>query len=282
MALYTEKQIELVTEVGRRMKASRQAQGLSIQDIATRTRIHAAYIDKIEQGSMEGLPALPFVRGFIRNYLEALDLDDPSLLEAVGALSETKNIMPPAPLKPTTVKLLGMEREVANWGRWVLVGLLGLLVLWVGYLIVRVATAPRETSTAASEPAVQTIPPIGGTSSPAPGDSTAASPGPASAPAPASGGGRPPESRANLRLTVRGLEESWLRISTDRQPAMDVLVRAADTLTFDANDEIRLTVGRSHAVSLYLNGEEVALPQGKNRLVQDLVLNKLNLLKMQN
>jgi cytoskeletal protein RodZ len=280
MALYTEKQIELVTEIGRRLKASRQAQGLSIQDIATRTRIHAAYLEKIEAGQLDGLPSLPFVRGFLRNYLEALDLDDPALLEAVGALGQQQNIAPPAPMKATTIKLLDMEKEVTNWGRWVLVGLLGLLVLWVGYLVVRVATAPREPAPTASEAPVQSIPPVGesvlgGTPAPAPAPAAAAAETGAAA-------ARPPEPRSNLRLTVRGLEETWLRLALDRQPAVDVQIRPADTLTFDANDEIRLTVGRSHAVSLYLNGEEVGLPQGKNRLVSDLVLNKLNLLKMQN
>jgi hypothetical protein len=33
---------------------------------------------------------------------------------------------------------------------------------------------------------------------------------------------------------------------------------------------------------VYLNGEEVVLPAQKNRLVAELVLNKLTLLKMRN
>ena len=71
-------------------------------------------------------------------------------------------------------------------------------------------------------------------------------------------------------------------MALDRQGPMDVLVRPAESLTFDANEEIKLTVGKSQGVSVYLNGLEVALPAEKNRLVADLVLNKLSLIKMQN
>jgi hypothetical protein len=91
-----------------------------------------------------------------------------------------------------------------------------------------------------------------------------------------------PEPRANLRLTVRGLEDTWLRMATDRQPPLELVVHPAETLNFEANEEIRLTVGKSQGVSIYLNGEEVQLPSEKNRLVAEMVLNKLSLLRMQN
>jgi cytoskeleton protein RodZ len=287
-----EKQQELLLEIGRRLKAARESQGLTIQDLATRTRIHAAYLVKIEAGIVEGLPGPTFVRGFMRNYIQTLGIDDHSLVEAVAELGQAPpSVPPPQPMSlSTTEKLLGMETEKTNWTKWLLIGALLILVVWVGYLVVRVSTSGDSTPTPAATPAAQ--PPTAAPSAPAPPPgatpaATPAAPGPASSIAPGSQAppGRPgavAEPRSNLRLTVRGLEDTWVRLALDRQPAVDVLVHPAESLNFDANDEIRLTVGRSQGVSIYLNGEEVALPSAKNRLVTDMVLNKLSLIKMQN
>ena len=85
-----------------------------------------------------------------------------------------------------------------------------------------------------------------------------------------------------LRVRIQGLEDTWVRYSVDRKPAFDLLMRPAEATTLDADEEVRLTVGKSQGVSVYLNGEEVVLPEQKNRLVADLVLNKLTLIKMRN
>jgi hypothetical protein len=61
-----------------------------------------------------------------------------------------------------------------------------------------------------------------------------------------------------------------------------MLLHPADSATLDADEEVRLTIGKSQGVSVYLNGEEVALPGETDRLVADLVLNKLTVLKIRN
>lgn len=281
MPEHTERQQELLFEIGRRLKAAREEQGLTVQDVASRTRIHSAYLEKIESGSTEGLPALAFVRGFMRNYMQTLGIDDPALAEAVAELGHVPQaVPPPQPLRPdTTEKLLGMESETANWTRWILVAALAVLLIWVVYLLVRVTTTgdpvPATTSTAVTpppSPAPEALPGSGSV----PGAARPSSAGTAGQPTGAA------EPRANLRLTVRGLEETWLRLSLDRQPAVELLIHPAESVNFDANEEIRLTVGKSQGVSVYLNGLEVALPAEKNRLVPEMVLNKFSLIKMQN
>jgi cytoskeletal protein RodZ len=282
MPQHTEKQQELLVEIGRRLKAAREGQGLTLQDVATRTRIHSAYLDKIEQGVTDGLPALTFVRGFMRNYMQTLGVDDHEFTEAMTELGQTQQSGPL--LQPltsaTTDKLLGMETEKTNWTKWLLIGALVLLVAWVAYLVVRVSTSSDTPPAPAATPAAPAPSAPANPAAPA----APAAPGPGQSALPGAPG-RPTaaaEPRANLRLTVRGLEDTWVRMATDRQPAVEVLIHPAETLTFEANEEIRLTVGKSQGVSLYLNGEEVALPTAKNRLVSELVLNKLSLLKMQN
>src|SRR5690349_3188385 len=129
MSENAEKQQELLLEIGRRLRAARESQGLTVQDVATRTRIHSAYLEKIEAGLTEGLPALTFVRGFMRNYIQTLAIDDHSLVEAVQELGAVPPAAPPPqPLRAaTTEKLLGMETERTNWTKWLLIGALVVL-----------------------------------------------------------------------------------------------------------------------------------------------------------
>ena len=92
----------------------------------------------------------------------------------------------------------------------------------------------------------------------------------------------PVETPKQLQLTLRGLESSWVRLSGDRREPVDGYLEPAETAAWAANEEFRLTVGKSHGVSIYLNGEEILLPQRPNMLIPDIVLNKLTLLKLEN
>jgi hypothetical protein len=93
---------------------------------------------------------------------------------------------------------------------------------------------------------------------------------------------KPGVAASALRVTLRGLEDTWVRYTLDRKPPMEILMRPAESASFDAEEEVRLTIGKSQGVSVYLNDEEVVLPAERNRLVADLVLNKLSVLKLRN
>ncbi|MFI5399547.1 MAG: RodZ domain-containing protein [SAR324 cluster bacterium] len=290
-------QQELLAAIGQKLRAAREGQGISLQDVAARTRIQAVFLDKIEQGDLEGLPAISFTRGFIRNYAQMLGLDEPELQEQLRQLGQAVEAAPVPPMKPLTERLLDAEKVAAiPWPQIALLGLLAILVLWVGYLLVRVFL-PSDTAyePPAKAPAVQTSPvpaPAAGrpaVSSVAPAPILPLSPAQptatnAGAGAPAAGlpAVRPGMGPNALRVRIQGLEDTWVRYSVDRKPALEVLMRPAETATLDAEDEVRLTIGRSRGVSVYLNGEEVPLPAQRNLLVADLVLNKLTLVKMRN
>lgn len=308
-------QQELLAAIGLKLRTTREAQGITIQDVSSRTRIQSAFLEKIEQGQLEGLPGMSFVRGFIRNYAQMLGVDDPELLGQLQAMGRAADAMPQPPMRPVTERLLDAEKaKKLPWPRLALIALLAILVLWVGYLLVRVflpsdsayepppAKAPVAQAPLAQAPVAQApvaLAPI----DPAPGAqlpaglapvaqaprSAASSRAPATAPAAVTGGAaatgpatRPGLGPNALRVTIRGLEDTWVRYSLDRKPPLEVLMRPAESASFDADDEIRLTIGKSQGVSVYLNGEEVALPTGRNRLVADLVLNKLTVLRMRN
>ncbi|WHO38127.1 helix-turn-helix domain-containing protein [Sphingobium sp. AP49] len=61
---------------GAKLRAAREAQGLSVQDIATRTRIAQRQLEAIERDDYAALPGIPYAVGFARAYARAVDLDE--------------------------------------------------------------------------------------------------------------------------------------------------------------------------------------------------------------
>jgi transcriptional regulator with XRE-family HTH domain len=61
--------------VGERLRAAREAKGLSLDDVARQTRIPVRHLEHIERGEWDALPAITYSVGFARSYANTVDLD---------------------------------------------------------------------------------------------------------------------------------------------------------------------------------------------------------------
>lgn len=61
---------------GAKLRAAREAQGLSIQDVATRTRIAQRQLEAVERDDYAALPGIPYAVGFARAYARAVDVNE--------------------------------------------------------------------------------------------------------------------------------------------------------------------------------------------------------------
>lgn len=71
-------------EIARRLNEARLAAGLTLRDIAESLRIKPVYLQAIEAGQFERLPALPQTIGFTRAYAKHLDVDIEVPLSRLG------------------------------------------------------------------------------------------------------------------------------------------------------------------------------------------------------
>jgi transcriptional regulator with XRE-family HTH domain len=72
-------------DVGQALRAVREHQGRSLEDLAEATRVRASYLAAIEEMRLELLPSRPFTIGYIRAYASALGLDPESAVERFRA-----------------------------------------------------------------------------------------------------------------------------------------------------------------------------------------------------
>lgn len=66
---------------GANLRDIRSSRGLSLEGIAADTKIRKAYLEALENESLENFPAPIFIRGFLKSYATALGLDPDEVLE---------------------------------------------------------------------------------------------------------------------------------------------------------------------------------------------------------
>ena len=288
MEVKSEKLREMFADLGEKLQAAREAKGLSIPEVSANTRINQAFLSAIEAGEAEQLPAAAFVRGFVRNFAVALGLDGDEILDEFKRITELQGKVE-MPLEPPT-EVDSPRFVTLPMPKILIVAVTAALVSWVGFLIFSSDTtsdpppvvgegpAPsfngEETSHGADESSEE---PLANLSARA-----ATSEAPIIAVEVEAQAPLPVTAPKTLQLRIRGLERTWIRLSVDRREPVDVLIEPAETGEWTADEEIRLTVGKSHGVSVYLNDEEILLPEETDRLVPEIILNKVTLLKLEN
>ncbi len=95
--------------VGERLRQAREEQGLTLDDVASRTRIPIRHLRSIEDSNWDDLPAVTYTVGFARNYANAVGLDGAEigreLREQLGTGSPARQLSPEiyAPPDPARV-----------------------------------------------------------------------------------------------------------------------------------------------------------------------------------
>ncbi|WP_223588451.1 helix-turn-helix domain-containing protein [Neobacillus bataviensis] len=70
-----------MTELGNRLKEARIEKGFSLDDLQTMTKIQKRYLISIEEGNYSSMPGNFYVRAFIKQYAEALNLNPDEIFE---------------------------------------------------------------------------------------------------------------------------------------------------------------------------------------------------------
>lgn len=80
-----EQQAQKLAELGDQLRLKRQEQGLSLEQVAAKTRIRRQLLKAIEAGELNELPEPIYIRGFIRQYADVLGLNGSELSNSFPA-----------------------------------------------------------------------------------------------------------------------------------------------------------------------------------------------------
>lgn len=233
--------------VGDTLRAAREAQGLSIDDISTRTRVPVRHLEAVEASDFKALPSPTYAVGFSRAYARAVGLSDSQIASQVR--TEVNRIGPRKPeympqevADPARVP----SRGVAVVAAGLALALLVLGALWFASTrFTRAAVDDAETTPANA--VVAAVP-----AAPAP-----------SAPPPAQTGGQ---------VSLVATDDVWLRVYDAADQTLFIgNMKAGDRFDVPANaNEPKINVGRPDKLQVTLNGSNVPPLGDGSRPIKDV------------
>jgi cytoskeleton protein RodZ len=153
--------MRLMESVGKYLKAERESQKLSLQEVSEATKIRELLLGAIEEDRYDLISSPVYVKGFVDAYARYLGLDPNAIILKYQEYYEKKT-----PLKGTKEEQRktspSLERSIAFSKRrvtlWLLIIATSVMLLLIGMVIYRISLKPRHGSPRLSEEGSAPIP----------------------------------------------------------------------------------------------------------------------------
>jgi cytoskeleton protein RodZ len=203
------------------LKGIREARGLSLESIFETTRVGLVNLTAVENGDYNRLPPPVYARDFIRKYARAIGIDDKPILDRYE--KHLESLKPPQ--KGTEVRK--PWPEAGRRYRFLFISLAAVIV--AGILVSALFLYEQGGKPPSPAPAVE-LSPAAVMPAPAPAAAVPDLPAPRtaseSALAPAGKSILPPAAAGKMyHLVIEARELTWIRITEDRNPAYQVLLK---------------------------------------------------------
>lgn len=275
--------------LGAFLRGEREKRGMTIEQVASATKINVKLIHLLEADRFSDLPAKPFVRGFVTAYARFVGLDPKEILTKYNSYLNEKTSERPTQEKGhmgyAFEKREGEQSRTLLWaimGGFVLLGGVLILVLKPSFRHHRKANLEKLKSIhvkaiPSASPAVSLIltpiptpiPSVAPTVTPVP--SAAPSPLASEHPDPLHSGSDLKASEVKFKVLFKSLSDLWIRYQVDEKPIMMFPFRKDRILVLRANKSIRFQASDSDAISYNLNqsGYRVLGTEPKLRLLKN-------------
>ncbi|MFC6181015.1 helix-turn-helix domain-containing protein [Lactiplantibacillus daowaiensis] len=154
---------EAKSSIGARLKAARTAKGLTIDDLQQITKIQKRYLIAIEDEQFDKLPGDFYVRAFIKQYADTVDLDGNALLKEYSDELPTShaevNVQNVDEVQPTRTSSREQPSSPTNRVRnylptIIITAIVVLILLFIWFMAVRTHTS-SSTATSTSSSSTQ-------------------------------------------------------------------------------------------------------------------------------
>ncbi len=263
--------------MGADLKAERERQGLTIQDIERETSIRAAYIQALEQGDYNALPNEVYVKGFIRSYAGFLHMDTEKLVQEYREAIHGADVGPIQKANPETTSLVNesapfssgsdfRERvEKSSKKQMIFMAVATVVIAFVGsiyYFFGDDPNAEKPAQTAqqnvAQQPQTQAAQNPASGQNPQAQNSASTQNGQAAAQQPVQTIGNTANASAGQAdVTAKFTGRCWIQAIADGKVIYEGTVEANQTLRWTGKKEVIVTAGNAGAIDVTYNGQHV-------------------------
>jgi len=221
------------SSAGDRLRIAREEKGLSLEELASQTRIPLRHLQSLEQGDWERLPAPTYTIGFAKSYASAVGLDRNEIADDLRA--EMGGVRPDS----GNAEVFQPADPGRTMPKWLVLGAIGgiivvvLLLSWLNERSLEGDAAPAS-EVASTEPASQ------------------------NAQAPAAQTAQPQPTQANGPVVLTAIQPAWIRVTDQGKTLFEGVLAAGQTyavpqtasaplLRAGAPEALRINVGSAVA-----------------------------------
>ena len=238
--------------IGSTLAQARESAGLSLEDVAAKTRIRRTLILGMENDDFSACGGDFYARGHLRTVATAVGADPSQLLAEFDA--QRPEAAPPRATDVFEPEINApAERRGPNWTA----AMAAALVLVVGFGIVQAFSGSDKKGTEAAGTDTSTSAP-------------ARSPS-ASSPSPTEGGGSAVAQapRGKVTVVLRATDRSWVQVTTNSgQELFQGLLQDGQQKTFADKSRIKLVIGNAGGVDLTVNGADIGAPGRRGQVAR--------------
>lgn len=261
--------------IGSILRKKREEHAYTLEHVSEITRITLTCLRNIEEGNLQALPGLVFVRGFIRNYAKLLGIESDWMIEALNQTYSERTPVQTTPDQLGSISPLHDGEKSRNSpylviGALVVIGLVAFLLYWQNKPLNQYSALNKKVET------VQAI----DTKTPVPEKVEAVIEKevviPAEVPKPVK------QEISPLTLTLVAMSNDWIRLAIDEQEPFELRLKKGEKYDWPAKEEYHLVMTTGDTALIHLNGEEIVDRENfKNELYQTK-LNKFTLTRINN
>lgn len=234
-----QEQVEKLKEIGSRLRQFRLEQSISLEEVAAKTRIQARLLNAIEEGKIEILPESVYIKGFIKQFADALGLNGAELArdfptwQTIQLIRPTWVSLPRTQLRPIHLYLLYVLLVIGA-------------VNGLSYLVhksameVSNAQSSRQQKDELSEKGYQArinnqqlLQPIN-----------------------VSEASQSSKSDKPVRVGVTLKSQSWIRVVADGKTEFEGVLQQGDQRSWEAKQQLTILAGNAGAVLVAVNDEK--------------------------
>lgn len=286
---------ETKESVGEFFRQVRETKGLTLDEVAIKTRIHPEYLKALEESNFAKLPEQVFAKGFVRSYARSLGLDEDDAMRRFTVSAgtfynkhEERERLRQQQVEDERKRKANRKAVIAAAGVAVL-GLVLLLTREQGSVSVmrpdvdaaraktaREADRRAKSETAPADHAARPQTSVPAAAAPAQSGKPSSLPTPPTTSDPLAGlpfdVGAPTET--GMVLALEASELSWVVVQTDDASPHEALLRPGDRLIWKAQEKFSLTIGNAGGIRGELNGKPLASFGPKGKVVRDIVITR--------
>ena len=282
------------SSVGSFLKQKREGQGLSLDQVASLTRIQSKFLHALEEETFADLPEQVFTRGFVRTYARSLGINEEDALRRFSEASSAFYERGVQEQQQVSLKI--QEERQGKLNRNLVIGITVVILIALGLFLPRQQQTPTPSTSqdTASSPPASSLPleeedtqkdqektapgeiapedkvvsevPIAVPSAPEtvaqPTDVEKKTPNPAAS------------TDDPMILELEAKQLTWVVVKSDDEAPHEALLQPGQRATWKGNSQFTLTLGNAAGVAIRLNGESRG-PFGKpGQVVREVVIRK--------